>query len=301
MLAKPNIPNEYKKSLKIGTSSWKYDSWKGLIYDPDKNYKPKDYLADYSSYYSTVEIDQWFWSLFPNGVKLPKKETVKDYAKSVPDDFLFTVKAPNAITLTHHYSRQIKAYKDYAGKVNDFFLDNDLLKRFLETLEPMEGKLGPLMFQFEYLNKQKMPSRKAFLDKLNDFFEKAPKDFKYAIECRNPNYLKDDFFDFLAGHNLCFVLLDGYYMPPIWEIINVHKINTGAVTIIRLQGREREEMDKKTKKKWDEIVDDRNNDIKVLSACIKENTSKGNTTIVNVNNHYEGCAPLTIQRIAECL
>ncbi len=234
-------------------------------------------------------------------MKLPKKETVKDYAKSVPDGFLFTVKAPNAITLTHHYSRQIKAYKDYAGKVNDFFFNNDLLNRFLETLEPMEGKLGPVMFQFEYLNKQKMSSRKAFLDKLNDFFEKAPKDFKYAIECRNPNYLKADFFEFMANHNLCFVLIDGYYMPTIIEIINSYNINTGPVTIIRLQGREREEINKKTKKNWDKIVDDRNNDIKVLATYIKENASKDNITIVNVNNHYEGCAPLTIQRISEGL
>ena len=88
------IPN-----LRLGTCSWKYDSWKGLIYDPAKTYSPHDYLSDYARHFSTVEIDEWFWSLFPTGLKLPNPETVKAYAESVPDDFQFTVKAPNSITL----------------------------------------------------------------------------------------------------------------------------------------------------------------------------------------------------------
>jgi len=71
-------------------------SWYDLA---EKDYKPFDYLADYAKYYNTVEIDQWFWSLFPIGARLPNIETVKIYSNSVPDDFLFTVKAPNSITL----------------------------------------------------------------------------------------------------------------------------------------------------------------------------------------------------------
>jgi uncharacterized protein YecE (DUF72 family) len=61
----PVVPNKFSSSLRIGTCSWKYDSWKGLIYNVEKNYKPDDYLRDYAQHYNTVEIDQWFWSLFP--------------------------------------------------------------------------------------------------------------------------------------------------------------------------------------------------------------------------------------------
>ena len=35
MLPKINIPEKYKDYLRIGTCSWKYDSWKGLVYNPD--------------------------------------------------------------------------------------------------------------------------------------------------------------------------------------------------------------------------------------------------------------------------
>lgn len=60
MLPPLAIPDRYAKQLNIGTCSWKYESWQGLMYDPDKRYRPDDYLPDYARYFNTVEIDQWF-------------------------------------------------------------------------------------------------------------------------------------------------------------------------------------------------------------------------------------------------
>jgi hypothetical protein len=45
----------------IGTCSWRYDSLQGIIYPESK---PFNYLQEYSRHYKTVEVDQWFWSLF---------------------------------------------------------------------------------------------------------------------------------------------------------------------------------------------------------------------------------------------
>ena len=99
--------------LKIGTCSWKYDSWAGLVY-PEPPIKenggfPKHYnfLRDYARIYDSVEVDQWFWSAHPNGkVTLPKRDVVEEYAESVPDDFKFTIKVPNSVTLTHYYRKK---------------------------------------------------------------------------------------------------------------------------------------------------------------------------------------------------
>ena len=55
--------------------------------------------------YDTVEIDQWFWSLFGESIRLPDPTDVARYRESVPDGFRFTVKVPNSITLTHHYRK----------------------------------------------------------------------------------------------------------------------------------------------------------------------------------------------------
>lgn len=301
MPTKLKIPKKVAPYLRIGTSNWKYDSWKGLVYDPGKHYDPADYLADYARCYNTVEIDQWFWSLFPMGNKLPKTEDVRAYADSVPDDFLFTVKVPNSITLTHHYAKQTKAYADSANQPNEHFLDPALFEKFLKQLEPMGQKLGPLVFQFEYLNKQKMPSATAFMEALHAFFEKAPKGCRYAIECRNPNYLKPDFFAFLAEHQLGFVLLDGYYMPPIEDVTSAHDINTAAYTIVRLHGTGRGEVEAKKGDKWNEIVEDRSRDLEALAGFIRANLDKKILTLIHVSNHYEGSAPLTIRRLTDLL
>ena len=240
--------------LRIGTCSWKYDSWKGLVYDEGRNYWDGDYLADYARYFNTVEIDQWFWSLFPTGAKLPDRETAKRYAESVLDDFRFTVKAPNSVTLTHYYAKQPKASKAVASQPNPYFLDLDLLNRFLDTLAPMHGKLGPIMFQFEYLNKQKMPSRQAFMDKIGAFLDKAPDGFTYAIETRNPNYLQDDILAFLRSRSVALVLLEGYYMPHIWEVAGRLDVRTAPASIIRLHGPDRAKIEEQTGGEWNKIV-----------------------------------------------
>ena len=291
------IPQRYKPYLRIGTCSWKYDSWKGLVYDPEKRYRSYGYLTDYARYFNTVEIDQWFWRLFPKGAKLPDSETVRRYADSVPDDFQFTVKVPNSITLTHYYSTQTSASKAYANRPNPYFLDVDLLNRFLNTLEPMRDKLGPVMFQFEYLNKKKMPSKEVFLERIGEFFDKALKGFDYAVETRNPNYLAEDFFDFLRQRDLGFVLLDGYYMPHIAEVAAEHNVRTAKFSIVRLHGPDRQGIEAQTGGPWNKIVDLKDDGLKATASIIRENTKREINTYVNVNNHYEGCAPLTIQRL----
>jgi uncharacterized protein YecE (DUF72 family) len=293
--------SDYDSNLRIGTCSWKYDSWKGLIYEAEKDYKPYDYLQDYVKHYTTVEIDQWFWSLFPSGAKLPNTETVKIYTDSVPDDFLFTIKAPNAITLTHHYAKQSSRYKHIANQPNPHFLNMDLLKRFLDTLQAMESKLGPVMFQFEYLNRQKMPSLNAFIEKLSNFFDQAPKEFEYAVEIRNPNYLKQTFFKFLKEMSLSPILLEGYYMPPINKITGELDTLSDRPLIIRLMGPDRQKIEKQTGEKWDRIVAPKDESLDSVANMVEQNIGHGRKVFVNVNNHYEGCAVLTIERLMNIL
>jgi hypothetical protein len=47
-------------------------------------------------------VDQWFWSLFPAGIRLPDPATARGYAQNVPDDFVFTVTHVAVATALHH-------------------------------------------------------------------------------------------------------------------------------------------------------------------------------------------------------
>jgi len=296
-----SVPREFRGILRIGTCSWKYDTWKGLIYEPLKTYRPDEYLPDYAKKLDSVEIDQWFWSLFPGSLRLPDPAAVRLYAKSVPDDFVFTVKAPNSLTLTHYYSKQTPQNASYANKPNPSFLDHDLLGRFLDALSPLESKLGPVMFQFEYLNKQKMPSKEIFFERFGEFIDAAPKGYRYAVEIRNPNYLSPAFFDFLKDRDLGFVYLDGYYMPPIGQVFEKFKPETASFQVIRLHGGDRLEIEGETGEVWNKVVASKPGGLKAAAKIVRANAKKRVLTYVNLNNHYEGSAPLSIGRFLDIL
>ena len=283
------------QGLKIGTCSWKYPSWSGLVYS-----KPKgiNYLQEYSRNYGTVEVDQWFWSLFDGSpVALPKSATVEEYVQSVPEDFKFTVKVPNSITLTHYY----KKAGDRTLKTNPNFLSIELFQDFLDRLAPMHPYLDVLMFQFEYLNKKKMTSQMEFLRKLDDFFSSAPQGFACALEPRNPGWLDGAYFKFVEERNLAHVFIQGYYMPDITGIYWKHKENIKNTTVIRLHGPNRLDIERKTGEKWAHIVNPRDDEIARVVEMIDDLLSRGVGVALNVNNHYEGSSPLTIEKLKRML
>jgi uncharacterized protein YecE (DUF72 family) len=282
--------------IRIGTCSWKYPSWKGLVYTEGVT----NYLEEYARRYSTVEVDQWFWSLFPKGEpKLPEPRVVKEYAESVPADFRFTVKAPNSITLTHPYSRG----KTAPGPANPHFLSRALALKFLKTIASLGRKLGPVIFQFEYLNRQKMESQAAFEEKLAAFRKTLPEGFVYALEIRNGNYLNERFLEYLYDQDWRLVLLQGYWMPSIvglWADLE-KRIRKFKTVIFRLHGTDREGIEKETGKAWNRIVNSREKELADIAGIMRDLSGSKNEIYVNVNNHYEGSAPLTIERFQEFL
>jgi len=296
-----SVPRGFRGLLRLGTCSWKYDTWKGLVYEPLKTYRTDDYLVDYAKKLGSVEVDQWFWSLFPGGLRLPDPSVVRLYAKSVPDDFVFTVKAPNSLTLTHFYAKQTPQNAAYANKPNPHFLDRDLLCGFLDSLSPLASKLGPVMLQFEYLNKQKMPSKEVFFERFGKFIESAPKGYQYAVEIRNPNYLSTAFFDFLKGHKLGFVYLDGYFMPPIGDVFEKFAPETASFQVVRLHGGDRFEIEGETREVWNKVVAPKPGGLKAAAKIVRANVKKRVLTYLNLNNHFEGSAPLSIGRFLDVL
>ena len=277
--------------LRIGTCSWKYDSWKGIIY-PDK--KSLNYLQEYARHFNTVEIDQWFWSLFGvDKVALPSPFTVQEYVESVPRDFMFTIKIPNSITLTHFYKKE----KDDPLVENPHFLSRELFHNFLQSIEPMKSQLGPLMFQFEYLNKQKMPSQKEFQERFSTFLGEIDRDYQYGVEIRNPNYLNENYFRFLQNNGVGHVFLQGYYMPPVAGIYRKFKSLLNSPVVIRLHGPDRSDIEKKSGGNWDKILEPKDKELQDIAEIVRDLLDRKMDIYVNMNNHYEGSAPLSIKRL----
>lgn len=281
--------------LRIGACSWKYESWKGLVYS---NSSRVNYLKEYSQYFNTVEIDHWFWSLFPpDKAELPIKNVVEAYKKSIPDDFLFTIKVPNSITLTHFYKKN----KSDQLKANPYFLSAELYGEFLNTLKPINKNVGCLIFQFEYLNKQKMNSLPDFQERFRNFISTTSRDVTIGIEIRNPNYLTKPFFQFLNELDIAPVFFEGYYMPPITEVYDKHSDYISGKALICLHGPDRKGIEKMANDNWSKIYINRDQELEEIIKMIKHIQSKEVDLFVNVNNHFEGSAPLTIKKIKDRL
>ncbi len=274
--------------LRIGTCSWKFPSWSGLVYSKARG---TNYLAEYAKQYDTVEIDQWFWSLFyPNPAVLPRRETVHEYLDAVAPQFRFTVKVPNSITLTHYYQRET------GGTLikNPSFLSVDLYQEFLRRVEPMLPQIGAFLFQFEYLNRKKMPGLPEFLTRLRRFLSNAPQPVPIAIEPRNPQYFNARYYQFLAEQEVYPVFAQGYYLPNIRALYDTYRDVLPNLVLVRLLGYDREAVDAATGKRWDARAIPRDEELVGIAAMIDDMLARGAAVYVNVNNHFEGSAPLTI-------
>ena len=251
---------------------------------------PENFLAEYAAIFPTVEVDQWFWSL-------PNPATVTEYASSVGGDFRFTIKAPNSITLTNTYRHA----KKNAGERNPDFLSVDLARRFLSAITPLQMRTDAIIFQFEYLNRTKMAGLTVLLELLEPFLASLPDGWPYAVELRNPNFLKRPYFEMLYRQGVVHVFSEGYYMPPVTDIYRYYHDLLISRSVIRLLGTERAQMDEVAGKRWDRRLSPKDEDLRRTAAMVLDMLDHDFDVTVNVNNHYEGSAPKTIEVLQKYL
>lgn len=273
---------EVNDSLKIGTCSWNYDSWLGLVYSKKQSHA-FEYLPEYSKKYNTVEIDSWFY-------KLPDQSEIELYFSNVPDSFTFSCKAPQALSQVFRFGTQ---------ENNSSFLDPTLFIDFYNRILPFQKQIDCIILEFEYMNKQKMDSLGTFCKRLETFTNNVPHDIPLAIECRNSNYMIKDYFQFLLENNLCHVFSENIYMPPIIDLIDNYSDYLPHKIIIRLLGHDRKEIEKATSNNWNKVVDKK--DLLPIVKRVKSFLDNKHPVIININNHFEGSAPLTISEFIDLL
>ncbi len=279
-----------KKNITFGTCSWNYDSWAGLVY-PRTMRRAVEYLPYYARKFETAEIDSWFYGI-------PEAADVQEYKEAVPETFRFTCKVPQQITLTHHRKKN----KDGSLNPNPEFFSTDLFKDFLKNTEVLHPQLDAVMFEFEYLNKKKMSGIGEFVERFETFLDTLPNGLPYGIEIRNGNYLGPEYFDFIKRNELIYVFSEKIYMPHIYAVYEDNDpaiFEAGGRSVIRLMGGDRKEIEEKAGSRWDRLVDPKQ-DLDRIADLIAR-LSKNTAVTVNVNNHYEGSAPKTIDRLKEAL
>jgi uncharacterized protein YecE (DUF72 family) len=122
--------------------------------------------------------------------------------------------------------------------------------RFIEKISRLQGKLGPLLLQFPSALKSK------HLHLLSDFLPKLPKGYRFVVEVRNKELLKDRLYSILEQNGVALALLDRPLMPEMETI-------TADFTYIRWEGDR-----KKVKGTLGKVEVDRTADIKTWAEKI---------------------------------
>ncbi len=161
--------------LRIGTSGWQYDHWRGRFYPDDL---PKKRWFDYyAERFDTVEVNNTFYHL-------PTEKTFDAWHDAAPAGFCYVLKYSR-------YGTHIKRLKD----------PQDHLDVFVARAGRLKSYLGPILVQ--------LPPRCGVNPKrLADFLKAAPKKMRWAVEFRDPSWLCDEIFDILREHRAALCIHD---------------------------------------------------------------------------------------------
>jgi uncharacterized protein YecE (DUF72 family) len=242
--------------LRLGTSSWSCKDWIGTVYP--RRSAPKDFLPAYAARYDTVEIDStWYRS--------PSEYLVRKWVRDTPEGFLFSAKVPR--TITHE-----KGLVDCQVELSEF----------LEKMDILGDRLGPLLFQFPYGFKA------TEFDTLESFLGTLPSGYRFVVEVRHRSWLEDRLFHLLERHGIPLALIDHPWMPRLDRI-------TGPFAFVRWLG-DRKGIEKRTKT-WDRVIVDRSKALRWWAGRIQEMRTKGIDVFGYFNNHYAGYAPGSLEML----
>ena len=257
--------------IRLGTSAFTAAGWESAFYPP--GLRAAEYLSYYATRFDTVEVDSTFY-------RAPSISTVKGWYAKTPPGFLFAAKVPQIIT--HE-----KALRD---------CDEDL-GQYLNAMDCLQEKLGPLLFQFGYFNRKAFPGVKDFLARLVPFLKKLPVGYRFAVEIRNKSWVVPEFVDALRERHVAMALVDHVWMPRPRQLFQTVDPITADFAYVRWIG-DRKGIEEKTKT-WTKMILDRGPDLAEWVEVLKPVHKRKIQILAFANNHYAGYGPGTIEQFRE--
>jgi uncharacterized protein YecE (DUF72 family) len=250
-------------NLYLGTVSWVKPDWSGSFYP--ETIKAAEFLEAYARSFRSVEIDSTFY-------RIPTPSMVTGWRDRTPKGFVFAAKVPKVIT----YVKVLRGCEQE-------------LSRFLKVMEPLGEKLGPLLLQFPYFNKNAFASREQFDKLLRPFLNSLPEEFRFAVEIRNKNWISWDLLELLREHSVGFTLLAQAWIPNIDTLAKALDLVTADFCYVRFMGN-RKDLESKTQR-FDRIIEDKTGEMQLWADELKKIVSNGTRTYAYFSNYYAGYGP----------
>lgn len=269
--------------VRFGTSSFSSEDWVGPFYPAGT--QPAGMLPCYARHFDTVEVDATWYAL-------PAARTVAGWAEKTPEGFLLCAKFPRDIV--HGGS----GARPDARLVLDPDSTYEVRDTFLERMRLLGPRLGPLVLQFPYFNREAFPSAGPFLERLDAFLRDLPRPgFTYGVEVRNKAWVGPELRAVLARHQAVLVLVDQAWMPHGDEVEARLDPVTGPLAYVRLLG-DREGIERLTTT-WGKVVVDQGPRLQRWARLLVRLMDRGVKSLVYVNNHYAGHAPATVRALRD--
>ena len=271
-----------KGRLRLGTSSWSEKAWQGVFYPA--GLRAGDQLGYYATRFDTVEADVTYY-------RVPDRRLARGWATRTPEGFALAAKFPRSVV---HCGAG--AAPDAAKVLVREAVQADV-ERFLESMELLGARCGPLVLQFPYFNRGCFAEAAPFLERLEAFLDGLPPGFRYGVELRNKAWIGPELLTLLRRRRVALVLVDLAYMPHPADLGPLEDLITADFVYARLIG-DRKKIDGLTQE-LNRTVLDQGARLERWAGLLRESLERVPETYVYANNHYAGYAPDTVQELAE--
>lgn len=287
------------RTLRMGTSSWSFPGWKGLVWAGDHNGSTlaRSGLASYAQHplLRTVSLDRSFYR--------PLSATeYAAYAAQVPEDFRFIVKAPSLVCDALVRSADGRGTQD-----NQAFLDPVMaIHDFVQpALEGLGAKIGALVFQLSPLPSHRLARMDLVLEQLAAMLAALPTlgstapQAVVAVEVRNPEFLTPALASVLKGFGATYCIGLHPKLPPIADQLPMLRALWPGPLVCRWSLNARHgafgyEDAKAGYQPFDRLVDPDPVTREALARVIAGTAGSGLSVYVAINNKAEGSAPLSV-------
>jgi len=291
-----DLAGSLSPKLYMGTSSWSFPGWEGLVYDrvATKARLAREGLAAYACHplLRAVGVDRTYYAPVA-------AQTFREYAQAVPREFRFLVKAWSGCTAP------LRDGEEGLPEVNPTFLDSGCATT--EVVGPLvEGlgrKAGPLLFQFPPLGGALTRQPERFAERLAAFLGGLPRGPVYAVELRDRQLLCGDYVQALeaTGARHCINLHPR--MPGVDEQRALAGTAVGSPLVVRwmLHAGLGYERALRRYEPFSELVDEDPDSRTALVRLGLAHLARGEEGVLVANNKAEGSAPRTIARLAQAI
>lgn len=296
-------------TLRLGTSSWNYPGWNGLVWDGDYEAMKlsREGLRAYAQHplLRSVSLDRAFYRPL-------RTVQYAEYAAQVPEHFRFVVKAPSLVA-----DAQIREEGRRLAD-NDAFLDAGFaVSEFVQPAsEGLGRKLGALVFQLSPLTPAWLRRPDLLLQKLDAMLAALPDvraqspDAVVAVELRDPLLIMEAhaaaLVELLRRRGATYCLSLHAKMPPIEQQLPLLRALWPGPLVCRWNlhrkhGAYGYETAKQLYGDFDQLVDPDLETRQTLARVAAATASAGHAAYITIGNKAEGCAPRSVAALAEAV